>query len=332
MPILDIGYRKWEGERSPAWTRAFVVATTGVSLVWRGAWMKRLLMLLVLPSIIAAIFVGVFEQMVSAGGNRQDAVQFFLSSRTAEQLAVDSGLDLQDVRADPKKARHFVWSYILFTLFRYPQSLGMVLLVGLIAPRLISYDLRSRGYLLYLSRPLTPGEYVAGKAGVLCVLLLLAVTLPALVIYMVGLCLSTDSTAFLQTWDIPLRILVSSVLLILPTSAIALALSSLTQESRYAGFSWYAVWILGEVTYLALWGAQQFAQAQAGGRVRDPFRTEYSHVILFSPYESLGYLQKQVFQLLPSSQNSIAPWILMICVTLVGYGIAYWRVSRMLKA
>ncbi len=80
-------------------------------------------------------------------------------------------------------------------------------MVGLVAPRLISFDLRSRGYLLYLSRPLTPGEYVMGKAGVLCVSAFLHRHTASLAIYVAGLCLSTDPGAIWMTWDIPFRII-----------------------------------------------------------------------------------------------------------------------------
>ncbi|MCU0711922.1 MAG: ABC transporter permease [Pirellula sp.] len=333
MPILDIGYREWQGERSPAWTRAWVVASTGVSLVWRGMWIKRLLMLMVMPSLVAAIFVAIFEQFASSSTTQNEVVRMILSGPSSSQMAREAGLSLDEIREDPSKARHFAWTYILFVLFRYPQSVGMILLVGLVAPRLISFDLRSRGYLLYLSRPLTPGEYVIGKAGVLCVLLFSIVTLPSLAIYLAGLCLSTDPGAIWVTWDIPFRIIAASVVLILPTTAIALALSSLTQESRYAGFSWFAVWILGQVTYSAMWAATEMIRTQAQGyRAGEFISTKYSPVIMFSPYESLGYIQKQVFSLLPAGESRLEPWILMIAVTIIGYSIAYWRVARTLKA
>ena len=333
MPILDIGYREWQGERSPAWTRAWVVASTGVSLVWRGMWIKRLLMLMVMPSLVAAIFVGIFEQFASSNSPQNEVVRMILSGPSSAQMASEAGLNLDQIRQDPSQARHFAWTYILFVLFRYPQSVGMILLVGLVAPRLISFDLRSRGYLLYLSRPLTPAEYVLGKAGVLCVLLFSIVTLPSLAIYVAGLCLSTDAGAIWMTWDIPFRIVVASIVLVLPTTAIALALSSMTQESRYAGFAWFAVWILGQVTYSALWITTEMVQAQSRGyRPGEIISTKYSPIIMFSPYESLGYIQKQVFSLLPAGESRLAPWILMIAVTIVGYLIAYWRVARTLKA
>jgi len=328
MPILDIGYRNWHGPRLPAWTRSWMVASTGVSLVWRGAWIRRLLILLTFPSAVVGIMVGTFEQTLTEQSTYA-AIEAIERSRPARNVIESAGLDIDEVKSDPQKARHFVWSYLLFSLFRYPQAFGMILLVGLVAPRLISFDMRSRGYLLYLSRPLTPAEYVMGKAGVLYVMVLLVATLPAMAIYLVGLFLSTNSWAILETWDIPLRILAASIVLILPTSAIALALSSLTQESRYAGFVWFALWLFGHVAYQALWAAERVQM----GVDQIPFNSlAYNRFIYFSPYELLGYLQKKVFGLLPSDAPIGLPLAVIVVITVLGYGTAYWRVSRTLRA
>ncbi len=328
MPILDIGYRKWEGPRSPAWTRAWVVATTGVGLVWSSTWIRRLLMLLTFPSLVVAATFGIFEQNLSESTTEQ-AVTFIQGNRDARRMLDNTGMELNELRDNPAAVRHFAWSYLLFTLFRYPQAFGMILVVGLVGPRLISYDLRSRGYLLYLSRPLTPAEYVIGKAGVLYTLLFLVATIPALTIYVVGLFLSTDPWAIGYTWDIPLRIIAASVILILPTSAIALALSSMTQESRYAGFAWFAIWILGHVTYSVLWYAQQI---RVEGRRTQMLAENYNALMYLSPYELLGYIQKKIFGLMVADTPILTPVLVAVGITVIGYTFAYWRVARILKS
>jgi ABC-type transport system involved in multi-copper enzyme maturation permease subunit len=243
----------------------------------------------------------------------------------------DAGLDFEAVKQDPEQARHFVWTYLLFSMFRYPQAFGMILLLGIVAPRLISYDLRTRAYLLYLSRPLTPLEYVLGKAGVLYFLIAAVAAIPALSIYGFGLIISTNSWAIAQTWDIPLRILLATILLVLPTSAIALALSSMTRESRYASFAWFSIWLVGQITYAALRAAYLINQSQSGVSV-DQKKIAYGYIMYFSPYELLGYLQKKVFGLLPADTPTWEPFLFVAAITVIGYSIAYWRVSRMLKA
>jgi ABC-type transport system involved in multi-copper enzyme maturation permease subunit len=337
MPLLDVGYRTWDGNRTPRWTRALVLATTGIHLVWQGTWLKRVLMFMAIPALIAGVFVATYEQTIDRSGPRE-LLRGISRNPQSRSIAERAGVDLSDAAENPEDYRHFTWSYILFSLSRYPQALGMIVVLGLVAPRLISYDLRSRGYLLYLSRPLTPAEYIFGKSLVLFFLLFMLSALPALIIYVAGLFLSTDSTAIAQTWDLPFRILLASLVLMIPTSAVALAVSSMTQESRYAGFAWFAMWVIGAVTYNALWATSQLGESlPRRGRRRPSVETlnamnEWNSYKLFSPYETLGYLQQQIFGLAVKDDWTWAPWILAIIASVVGYAFAYWRVSRVLKA
>jgi ABC-2 type transport system permease protein len=306
-----------------------VVAATGVSLVWQGTWTKRLVMLLVVPSIIVGIGVGIFEQTL-ANRSARTAVGMVESAPWARKVIKDAKVDIDAIRKNPEEARHFAWTLMLFGLFRYPQSFGMIILLGVVAPRLISQDLRTRAYLLYLSRPLTPFEYVLGKAGVLYVLMTCVATIPALAIYFIGLVLSTSSWAIAETWDIPLRVLLATIFLVLPTSAIALAMSSMTKESRYASFAWFSLWLVGQVVYASLMSSHGFSMRQGPGNEDVLTKLSYTYMYL-SPYELLGYLQKKAFGLLPDTPT-LGPFLFAGIITVVGYSIAYWRVARTLKA
>jgi len=334
MPILDVGYRNWEGQRTPRWTRAAIVASTGIHLVWQGTWLKRVLLFMVVPAAVAAFLVGTFEQTIERPEARS-VLQGTFRSPAVKQAAKAREIDLAKVLDEPETLRHFSWSYVLFGLLRYPQSIGMIVLIGLVAPRLISYDLRSRGYLLYLSRPLTPLEYVLGKAGVVYFLLFMMSAVPALLVYIVGLFLSTDPWAISHTWDLPLRILAAALVLILPTTAVALALSSLTQESRFAGFAWFAIWVLGSIAFRILWAAEQARNGgfgPRGRRMRMEEMESFSSWMLLSPYDTLGNVQQQIFGLVPKEAAAWSPWVLLAAVSIIGYTIAYRRVAGMLKA
>ena len=329
MPILDLGYRNWSGTRTPEWLRWTVVARTGISLVWRGTWLKRCLLFATFPALVTMFGVGLFEQSTRDESYRR-MFNGFLASRIESIGPRNRMRDRQrdrpqiiDSTADFATQRHLAWSHMLLWYFRYPQSLWVVGVIGLVAPRLISYDLRSRGYLLYLARPLSPSGYVLGKACVLFFLLAMITTFPAIAVYAFGLLLTNEPAAFLQTWDIPLRIVLGTVVLILPTSAIALAFSSLTQESRFAAFAWFAIWIAGWVTYLVLTGSAMFNA--------DDIVKLQQRWLLVSPYHVLGYLQEEIFGLLPEDQHQIGPWILCAAVSVIGFGVARWRVARMLK-
>ena len=58
-------------------------------------------------------------------------------------------------------------------------------------------------------------------------------TIPALAVYFIGVLFSPNLGVLLNTWDIPLRILLASGVLAIPTTALALCLSSIVHESRY---------------------------------------------------------------------------------------------------
>lgn len=316
MPIIDLGYRKWDGERSSRLLRPLAITATGLKLVWRGVWIRRLLLLAWLPAIPMGIGFFIYEQS--------------LQDPRFQALAVDLTGDLMNrpelaerLAADPQDARHDIWALMLLNFFRYPQAINIVVLFGLVAPRLISFDLRSRAHLLYFSRPLTVAEYLVGKGLVLIVLLSLTVTIPALSVYVIGLLLSPDLLTILQTWDLPLRILVASASLAIPTAAVAILYSAFTPESRYASFAWFATWILGWVTYAAL----SSGELMAGGSIIS-LSPQFT---LVSPYHTLGEIQKEIFGVIGTDADARSAWLLVGAVTFFATFIAYQRIAGQLR-
>ena len=230
MPIHDLGYRPWQGTRVPEVGRFWAIAVTGVRLAWKNRWLRRILYLTWLPALYLSVGFLFYEQWLAQERPRH-AVESFLSGFPV----------VQD--------RHHAWSWLLWVFFRYPQGLWMVIVVGLIAPPLIAQDVRTRAFLLYFSRPITRLEYLMGKMSVVWVYLVAITTAPALLMYGAGLLLSSDLGAIRDTWDLPLRILAASLVLTIPTTALALCFSSLTSDTRYATFAWFAFWGVGWITY-----------------------------------------------------------------------------------
>jgi ABC-type transport system involved in multi-copper enzyme maturation permease subunit len=221
---------------------------------------------------------------------------------------------------DPVASRHAVWSWLLQSFFRYSQGLIMVLVVGIIAPPLISQDMRSRAFLLYFSRPITRTEYVLGKSATVWFYLAMITTAPALSLYVLGVLLSPNYEVILATWDLPLRILAASVVLMLPTAALALCISSMTEESRYAGFAWFAIWIMGWFTYGMLTSFEGFSGADG-----DVTRWTY-----LSLYHTLGQVQSWIFGFADFSDTKVAAGILIV-VTAVSLIILFNRVSAPMR-
>lgn len=316
MPIIDLGYRRWAGVRSARPLRWMAISSTSLHLVWRAPWLRRLLMLAWLPAIPVGLSFFAYEQGL------QDA-----EWRGLIAMAIREVLERPDIAErimiNPYEARKDVWAMLLLAFFRYPQSLNMVVLFGMVAPRIVSYDLRSRAYLLYFSRPLSVAEYLLGKGMVLIVLLAMTCTIPALGVYLMGLALSPDTTLILQTWDMPLRILAASATLAVPTAALAILYSAFTTESRYAAFAWFTTWALGWVAY----GTLTSGELAASG----PAILVDHRVKLISPYHVLGEIQAAVFGALPAGSDVLPPVLLVSVVTIFALVVSYHRIAGQLR-
>jgi len=319
MPIHDLGYRAWQGELCPQITRWTVITQTGVHLAWRAPWLRRMVFVAWLPALYMGVAFFMFEQSLVNPQMQMMAAGFF------RDFAGGTGAELLNaaLTGDQAKARHETWGWLLLIFFRHPQGILMALIVGLIAPPLISQDMRTRALLLYFSRPLTRGEYILGKMAVVWTFVGLITTLPALALYFTGVMLSPDLSVLGHTWDFPLRILVASAVLMIPTTAIALAFSALTTRSYYAGFGWFAVWAFGLITYFSL-----YVSLQEAGR----WDERYEQWSLISLHHTLGKVQTWIFDVGEFSAGEVVPSIVLLAVvSVVSIGIIYQRVSACVK-
>ena len=289
MPVHDLGYRGWQGARMERLLRPLVVAISGISLVWRRRFLRLMITMAWLPVLIPAGVIFMFESS-NEDPEYRTGVAWFLQGNLVNnpELARDM------ITGDPADARHEVWSTVILFFFQQPQLITMTLLVGIISPMLICYDLRSKAYLMYFSRPLTPLEYILGKSAVLWFFLGMITTVPALLLYFVGVLLSPDLSVIGDTWDIPIRTLFASVVFIVPTTMIAICYSSFTSESRYASFAWFATWIMGLVAYYVLtqsstrWVQDNYGRWHVEGY--DPNRW-----LLVSPYNTIKAVEQWIF-------------------------------------
>ncbi len=250
MPIHDPGYRPWRGQSTSPGSRWLVVAHTGIQRAWRSSWLKRLLLLAWLPGASLGLLVFLYEQMqvqddISARAIQGMVVNVLEVPESAREQFRDFGGVLARRELSPGEERHLFWSLLLLNLFRRSQPLILLQVVGLIAPPLISQDIRSRAFLLYFSRPLSPFQYILGKCSVVLFYSLLITLAPALLLFVAGVLLSPGFDVLAATWDLPLRILVAAAVITVPGTLLALTLSSLTTESRFAAAGWFAVWIFG---------------------------------------------------------------------------------------
>jgi len=330
MAIHSAGYRSWEGERSSPWTRWAVIASTGVRRTSKSKWLRRMLFFSILPTLFFAVPFFLSEQALRDPATARSVGNFLSEVTNNPAIAEIPWQALGNAPPEQiESVRHDIWSNLLLTLLRYPQALMMVLVVGIAAPPLISHDVRSRALLIYFSRPISRLEYLLGKLGTVSFFLAMITTVPALMLYFVGVLLSPSLGVVAQTWDLPLRILVASAVLILPTTSAALMFSSLTRESRYAGFAWFAVWILGWVMHSVVMAFQLDAatsDAEALAALESGWTT------LLSPYHILGAVQASVFDLASDKQPVMAATTALVITTIVSLAVLSRQVSSPLRA
>ncbi len=317
MPIHDLGYRPLQAPDGPRLPRWLVIAQTGLRLSWKSQWLRRMLFLAWLPAVGLGMLLFFYELSLSRPAER-------LGAHLVLRSIPNSGPVIQSIMADPEGSRREVWAFLLLTLFRYPQGLLMVLVVALVAPPLISRDMQSRAFLLYFSRPLGRADYVLGKMIVVWTYLALITTVPALSLYVLGVFLSPDFSVVGVTWDLPPRILCASVWLIVPTTALALCFSSLTKESRFAGFAWVAIWALGWAAYANLTALDLHGRRFSQGAIE-------SRWTLISLYHSLGKVQTWVFGLESDASSVLAPITLLTVLTLISLAVLLRRISAPLR-
>jgi ABC-2 type transport system permease protein len=210
MPIYDQGYRRYLARSPLKRARFWPITREGLLLVLTRRWFLILLLVSFVPFIVR---VG----------------QIYI------------------VASNPEIGRVLPIDGRLFGEFLNGQILLMVLVSVFGASGLIANDLRSGAILVYLSRPLTRRDYVAGKLGVPLALNLAITLAPGLLLYLVGLLLAPEQyLKWSLAWIAP-AILAHALAASLVVSLLTLAISALSKSARVAGLGFVGVFFGLEV-------------------------------------------------------------------------------------
>ncbi len=374
MPLHDVGYRPWQGQRRGTLAAILVIATTGIRLAWTSRWLRRAVFFAWSPALVFAGSFFAFEQAVDEGrlatlretarhGETLDGVGI-LGSVIAQTLGEQpAGMSAAAERhggpqAEADRTRRAVWSRLLLAFMRSPQAILLAVVVGLVAPALVSRDLRAKAWLIYFTRPVGKLEYVFGKLLILALLVATITMLPALSLWVMGVAVSPSIAVALTTWDLPLRIMLASAALAIPTILMALAYSSLTAESRIASFAWFATWAACWIAHTSLTTAdmlrdsdQTVATARdTGGSLtgmvatarngRPPDLRQFRWLskaagldrtidrwAWLSPYHALGVIQAWIFGIETRWQAILPPLLSLCVVSVVSAAVLWWRVD-----
>ncbi|MBL8818619.1 MAG: hypothetical protein JNL58_21505 [Planctomyces sp.] len=324
MPIHNLGYREWSGPLESPSSRWTVVAGIGIRRAWQSAWLRRVMFFAWIPAVAMGFMIFLHARAISDGGISARLVLSFadILLKTEDRMAIGEsirGLPTSGPEDQEKliKGQHQFWSSLLLILFQRTQVFLLVPIIGLIAPPLISQDVRSRAFLLYFSRPLSKTQYVLGKAATILTYTTIVTLLPGLLLYTVGVLLSQDLSILNYTWDLPLRIVAVTATITVPSTLLALMFSSLTTESRYASFAWFSVWIFGAATHAAML----------------PFSTSETNVVIRSL--SLYHLYRDVSGWLLDLNTTVTDIetriIILLAITVISFAILMRRIAAPMK-
>lgn len=203
MPIHDQGYRRYTGARVPRGRTWWTIARAGIQSTLRRRAFVALLIASWLPFIVRAV------QIYAATNLPQ--VQFL--APTAETF------------------RQFIGQQATFLFF-------VTVYAG---AGLIANDRRVNALQIYLSKPLTRADYIAGKLAALLAFVLFVTWMPAVLLVVVQV-LFSGSLAFVR--ENPLLVPAITVFAgfeAVVVSLAMLALSSLSKSSRFVGILYAAL-------------------------------------------------------------------------------------------
>ena len=212
MPIHDQSYRRYGGERQPAQRAWLVIAKSGIKSFAR----RR-------PMI--GIFFGAWIQLIVM------LVSFYVAANFQQAEAI-LGAKVDTFRQFLERQNFFVFLISIY-----------------VGSGLIAADRKANALQIYLSKPLTRVDYIAGKMSILATFLLFVTWVPAMFL-LIGQIALSGSFEFARNNIVlfPAITLFSFVEVFVVCCAV-LALSSLTTSTRYVAVMFAGVMFFTDAVF-----------------------------------------------------------------------------------
>ena len=273
MPIHDQGYRRYLGGREARGQAWLVIARAGI----RTMLAKRLFLALLIGSSARFLYECIRVYLTTNFG------QLSMLATTAQS----------------------------FREFLEFQELWVFFITIYVGAGLIANDRRANALQIYLSKPLTRFEYVAGKAAILAVFLLAVTWLPAMLLLLVqGLFAGTFAFARQNLFLLP-AITVYAFLQVLLATFAMLALSSLSKSARFVGIMYAGVIFFTDAIFATL-----------------KYLVKASSASLISPTQSLAQLGDVIFRVPPRHETPVALSMMVIGGMILG---SIWILERRVR-
>jgi ABC-2 type transport system permease protein len=274
LPIHDQGYRRYGGKKEPHGRTWWVIARAGILERIRERRFLALLLFAWSPFIVRA-------------------VQIYVSSNFSQ-------------------ASFLAPSAETFREFLGQQSIFVFFVTIYVGSGLIANDRRANALQIYLSKPLTRVEYIAGKLVTLLGFLTVVTWLPAILLLLVQV-MFAGSTAFIRAnlFLFPGITLFAGIQILLSAFAM-LALSSMTKSGRFVAVMYAGIIFFTAAMYQAL-------RAITGSR----------NWAWISPGDVLEVIAAGIFRS-PGGTSIPVPVALLVVAVLIGGSI--WILERRVRA
>jgi ABC-2 type transport system permease protein len=242
MAVFEHTYRNYSGPLTPEWSRFLIIPRNAFRDVFKSKLFTAFFVICFIPLLVEAVLIYLHHNVNALG---------ILQVNVRELLPIDGSF------------------FQTFSNLQNGFAFFVALLVG---PPLVSRDLRNNALPLYLCRPFSRAEYVAGKMSVLLILLSAMTWVPQLLLFLFQSYLEGPRWFIDNLW-IASAIFMGSVVWILLLALLTQAISAVVK--------WRVV---ASGTLLGLF----FIPSVFGEVVNVIFRTRWGSII------SLGALMKNV--------------------------------------
>jgi len=241
-PLLDIGYRHWNGTVQNVWVRRAVVARHTMQACLRGRVIRFLVAVTWVLSLVTATAYFAVGQILVPEGLLRPLFELIMDDKARRFVeGISAWLALY-----PDVTVRLVADLLLLHLNMILQTISF-LVVTLIIPRLLTRDLASNAIVVYSSRAISRFDYLFGKlAGVLGVFSLCWLG-PAILAWVLGNVVAPDWSFFWHSRSALGYTLATAIPSMVVTALLAMAISALSAKSRIAVAIWLMVWLLTPV-------------------------------------------------------------------------------------
>lgn len=221
MTIRDLGYRAYEGALLPASHNTWVLIRYGMARIW-GSWINRLavfgsILPLLAMCVVALIRVGILSR---AGVELHEL---------RAQLPPDASGPAAWFVADPA-----VWLRSL-TGIQFWFVISVVTLRS--GAGVIAEDFTNRAYQFYFAKPVTPLQYILGRASALAIFLFALIQVPTLSLATV-LAAVGPQDQLLEHMGLVLPALLDAAIIAVACAVLSIAISALSKSRALTMMAW----------------------------------------------------------------------------------------------